>query len=284
MAVEIAASFLERQLASWTLEKPLVLGISGPQGSGKSYLADNLLNYLGEKHPELHCVGVLIDDFYLTHDEQAIVSERARKSGNFVLEGRGLPGTHDLSLAESVLTGLVSRKTLVSIPRYDKSAYDGEGDRELSTKWQHVETPVDVVIFEGWFNGYRAIEPLTFGSIYMAQDPSGPVHRSSMHHLAEINEKLAEYEKLWAFIDILVVLKTHDLDYIYQWRLQQETALVARSGNGMSASAVALFVNRYMPMYHLYYWRLCDRGILRKGTNLCLEVDLTRAITALTEY
>lgn len=35
-------------------------------------------------------------------------------------------------------------------PRYDKSAFQGQGDRADPATWPAVEGPVDVVLFEGW--------------------------------------------------------------------------------------------------------------------------------------
>ncbi|GEQ68106.1 hypothetical protein JCM33374_g1773 [Metschnikowia sp. JCM 33374] len=278
MTVEIAAAFLDHQLAAWTRSKPLVVGISGPQGSGKSYLATHLLHHLNTKHPKLTSVGVSVDDFYLTHSEQAKVSADAKKSGNFVLEGRGLPGTHDLSLAFNTMDALVSGKP-AKVPRYDKSAFNGEGDRTPEQNWQVVAEPVNVIVFEGWFNGYRAIDQTVFPSVYLSNDPSGPVHRSSMAHLEEINTNLQKYEKLWDMFDCSVILRAVDLDYVYKWRLQQESELISRKGQGMKEADVISFVNRYMPIYDLYYWRMCDQGISKKGTNLCLSLDFDRNVT-----
>lgn len=278
MSVEIAAKFLEQKLSQWNQKKPLVLGISGPQGGGKLYLAEKLLQHLAEAHPKLHAVGVLIDDFYLTHDEQQLVSAKARDSGNFVLEGRGLPGTHDVGLALDVMDKLVKREPC-QVPVYDKSAYGGAGDRVARDRWQQVDAPsADVVIFEGWFTGFRAIDDACFPSVYLSCDPSGVVARSSMHHLQEINRDLRAYEKLWQFFDYFVYLQVQNLDYIYQWRQQQEDHLKETHGLGMSQTQVTAFVRRYMPMYHLYYWRMCRQGFLPSGHNLQILVDLNRAV------
>lgn len=282
MAVQVACDYLDQVLASWDFQKPLILGISGPQGSGKLYLADHLLDHLNSKYPHLQGVGLLIDDFYLTNAEQKRVTQTAIENENQILQGRGLPGTHDLSLAISVLDQLRHRKAPVHVPVYDKSAYGGEGDRLPTSEWQQVKNPADVVIFEGWFNGYKSIDELVFPAAYLTQDPSGIVQRHLLHHLEETNRQLRAYEQLWSCFDHFVYLKTTSLQNVYHWRLEQEHALIAKRGTGMTPQQVQAFVDRYMPMYYLYYDRMCDGGICAKGRNLEIAIDPHRAVIAAT--
>lgn len=276
--LSLTIDFLESALTNWDKNKPLVLGISGPQGSGKLYLAENVLTYLSTNFSDLRAIGVLTDDFYLTHEEQVKVSLAAKEEGNTILQGRGLPGTHDLQLALETLDNLVSKRPC-KVPLYDKSAYGGEGDRLAESKWRSAEKPVDVVVFEGWFNGFRSIDPNEFTKIYMVEPDSGVVKRSTLHHLEEVNHKLKEYEPLWSYIDYFVYLETDNIDNVYLWRLEQESALIAATASGMDEHAVRKFVDRYMPMYYLYYWRMCRDGVV-EGKNLCLKIDLARRVIA----
>lgn len=41
--------------------------------------------------------------------------------------------------------------------RYDKSAYSGRGDRADPSTWPVVSGPLDVVLFEGWMNGFQVL-------------------------------------------------------------------------------------------------------------------------------
>eukprot|EP00889_Picochlorum_renovo_P000629 jgi/Picre1/27659/NNA_000623.t1 len=71
---------------------PLVLGISAPQGCGKSTLCEQLesvFQYLG-----LTAASVSIDDFYHTRKNQVAVAEE--HAGNRLLEMRGNAGSHEL--------------------------------------------------------------------------------------------------------------------------------------------------------------------------------------------
>src|SRR4051812_14673155 len=91
-----SAHFMEEVLqgarardAEATREAPLIFGISGPQGGGKSTLADTLVSALDELGRR--AMAFSIDDFYLTYDEQRALS--AEHPGNPYLEHRGYPGT-----------------------------------------------------------------------------------------------------------------------------------------------------------------------------------------------
>ena len=75
-------------------------------------------------HPAL---AISIDDFYLTHLEQRALA--AAHPENPYLEHRGYPGTHDVGLGTAVLRALRASADPVEIPRYDKSAHAGRGDR-----------------------------------------------------------------------------------------------------------------------------------------------------------
>tara|TARA_B110000285_G_scaffold186629_1_gene212068 strand:+ start:268 stop:417 length:150 start_codon:yes stop_codon:yes gene_type:complete len=42
----------------------------------------------------------------------------------------------------------------IEIPRYDKSANEGKGDRAKKEDWIKMEGPLDLVIVEGWMLGF----------------------------------------------------------------------------------------------------------------------------------
>lgn len=272
--VECVNCDVDRAIDAWKGPHALVLGVSGPQGAGKSYLTEHLINYLHQTRPQLKCIGLLLDDFYLTHAEQLAVSENARRSGNALLMGRGLPGTHDVELALRTVLQLRGGSGPVSVPVYDKSAFSGKGDR-LKT-WKSVCCPVDVVVFEGWMNGFRPIDETLFPALYFSAGSSIFVHK--MHHLLAINTDLAAYEQFWAMFDRFIFLHTDDYRNIYRWRQQQEAALIAQGRAGMTPEQVTCFVDRYMVMYALYYERLCRKGVAPKGCNFCIEIDDERRV------
>lgn len=134
---------------------------------------------------------------------------------NQLVQHRGQPSTHDLDLLESVLSSL-RRGSLTKIPAYDKSLFDGAGDRQDTTTWEEVnrpqDPPVDVVIFEGWCVGFRAlsdadlnlkwteaVEKASANASGSASEETkrSQVARSKLEHLVFVNEALRKYEKFW---------------------------------------------------------------------------------------
>lgn len=81
-------------------------------------------------------------------------------SSNKLLELRGNAGSHDTELARDTFEALHAAKAdnaKVGIVRYDKSMHQGRGDRAAPEKWQYVQGPVDVVLFEGWMLGFAPL-------------------------------------------------------------------------------------------------------------------------------
>lgn len=77
-----------------------------------------------------------------------------------MVQHRGVPSTHDISLGISVFSGLRSGLP-TRIPQYDKSKFNGLGDRVPELQWETVNVDeslkVQIVIFEGWCVGFRAL-------------------------------------------------------------------------------------------------------------------------------
>lgn len=84
---------------------------------------------------------------------------------NFLLGVRGNALTHDLDLGRTTLQSLqqLARGSsgAVTLPRYDKSAHQGRGDRADASVWPTVRAPVDVVLFEGWMLGFSPVSQAT---------------------------------------------------------------------------------------------------------------------------
>jgi D-glycerate 3-kinase len=43
----------------------------------------------------------------------------------------------------------------ILIPRFDKSLFNGKGDRLEKDKWTNVNYPLDILILEGWCLGFK---------------------------------------------------------------------------------------------------------------------------------
>ena len=79
------------------LGRPVVAGLCGSQGSGKSTMAAFLKTLLEERG--LKTAVLSIDDLYLTLPER----ERLAVEVHPLLKTRGVPGTHDVGLGLSLI-------------------------------------------------------------------------------------------------------------------------------------------------------------------------------------
>ncbi len=131
----------------------------------------------------------------------------------------GAPGTHDVTLGATLLDDLRGGGA-VTLPAYDKGAFDGEGDRAPRSRWREVCGPFDVVLFEGWMLGFS---------------PSPRLDRAP--HLAAVNGYLRGYEAWTSRLDGLLHLDVDDLELVVRWRVESEQRRRAVEGAGSATRA-----------------------------------------------
>lgn len=220
---------------------PLMVGINGAQGSGKSTMLALLLRMF-EQVLNVRCAGLSIDDLYLTREERQTLGARVHP----LLATRGVPGTHDVALAHRVLDALSSPRTgKVAVPAFDKAV----DDRQLEVNWPQFDVPCELVILEGWCVGARA-EPDTALStpcnvLEADQDPG-------LRYRRYVNRCLAEqYQSLFDRLDVLIMLKVPSFECVQRFRTEQEHALLRRllqvnpQATVMSDEQVARFVEHF---------------------------------------
>ncbi|HEY9906422.1 MAG TPA: glycerate kinase [Thermosynechococcaceae cyanobacterium] len=215
-----------------TLEQPLVQGILGGQGTGKTTLSrilTLLLRSLGDT-----TVSLSIDDLYKTYAERQHLQTLDPR-----LRWRGPPGTHDVALGLRVLEEL--RQGQAALPRFDKSLHNGAGDRVASEP----VAGIDIVLFEGWFVGAQPVDPQVF------DNPPEPIVTAADRSFAcDINANLREYLPLWEQLDSLLVLCPEDYRYSKEWRRQAEQEMKALGKPGMSDAEVDAFVEYFWKALH----------------------------------
>lgn len=245
------------------LGSPVVVGMCGAQGSGKSTRARKIADQviaLG-----FTSVVVSLDDFYLTKAERETLAREVHP----LLATRGVPGTHDVDLGVQTIQSLI-REGPTLVPRFDKAT----DDRLPVSEWDVVEGLVDVVIFEGWCVGAQPqarpqlVEPLN--QLERLSDPDGRWRNL-------VNSALdGPYRALFETIDTLVFLRAPSFEVVQSWRGQQESGLIrdfALAGTRpMNEAQLRLFIS--------HYERLTRHMIAEMGSraDLVVELDAERRI------
>lgn len=219
--------------------RPLIVGLCGSQGSGKSTLSAALAGDFREKGWRTAVVS--LDDLYLPRADRLALAATVHP----LLATRGPPGTHDLSLGLSVFSDLRAGRP-TRLPRFEKA----NDDRAPYDQWGIVTDPVDIVLFEGWCVGARPQASSDLGlpvnDLERREDADGSWRRY-------VNQMLAGgYQDLFAFIDCLVLLAAPGFEVVESWRRQQEHHLLASlraAGRPLSAAMSDTQISRFIQYY-----------------------------------
>jgi D-glycerate 3-kinase len=201
----------------------MFVAVQGPQGSGKTHLTRSLVSSLSSPPHSLRFAVFSVDDLYLTRSELGRLA--ADNQGNKLWDGRGQPGTHDVQLGTDILKQLrdmnveqtgeldASTKAQVVLPYFDKSKYDGRGDR--AAVGTPVNPPIDVVILEGWCVGFYPLEESDLDEQWetvrsKAEATPGSIIQRAMEgirkeDIEKVNIALRDYVKEWyGFFEVFV--------------------------------------------------------------------------------
>ena len=248
------------QIIRWKqkIDRPLIQGIVGGQGTGKTTLCrllQKLLEIAGYA-----TISLSLDDLYKTYGERQELQIKEPR-----LRWRGPPGTHDIQLGMDILEQIRTSTTLpdhphnplqvIALPRFNKSLWDGMGDR---TTPELVEIP-DILLFEGWFVGVLPRVQL----------------ENCGDFTTYINQQLHHYLPLWEKLDKLILLYPEDYRFCLQWRLQAEQEMIALNKDkrkddlkkGMTPAEITSFVE--------YFWQaLPPELFISPLTRVPTPVDL----------
>ncbi len=203
-----------------------------------------------------------LDDFYLRKSERAALA----RDVHLLLATRGVPGTHDIGLMRRTLARLHDRHRVAPtiVPAFDKI----EDDRVPERECPHVQGPIDIVLVEGWCVGARAqpardlVAPVN--ELERLEDPDGGWR-------GHVNQQLrGRYRRLFAKLDLCVLLCAPSFEIVHEWRAEQEAGLPSRSGahSRMRGAELERFIS--------HYERLTRWMHRSKPADLVIELDEKR--------
>ena len=261
---------ITRQLFKKLQDVPLIVGIQGSQGSGKSTSAA-FLKLLLESEFSL-CVEICsIDDFYMSRNERQTLAQNIHP----LLQTRGVPGTHHTDLIAQQFKRFKSRKTH-TLPQLDKSTDDPKPENE----WLTTHDSADILIFEGWCVG---LKPQTSEKLAIASNELEQSEDSNGEWRSYVNKKLAkEYAEIFSQLDELIVLQAPSFDCVYEWRQLQENKLIASLKTQQKSTDLTLGPEQ-IKRFIQHYQRLTEHGIdsLAEYANFILQLSNDHRIVSL---
>lgn len=224
-------------------DRPIIVGLNGAQGSGKSTLSELLAEVLPVFF-DVDCHVLSIDDFYLSKAQRRKLSAAIHP----LLATRGVPGTHDCGRLKEALAACSSfTSSEISLPVFDKL----KDDCTKKVRKIKIGARPTVILLEGWCVGIPAQVSLDLAvpasSFEFSNDNVGNWRNY-------VNEQLATtYAEIFTKLDYLSMLKPPCFEAVLDWRAEQEVRLIAKrratSGDnsikGMNVKQVSEFVENF---------------------------------------
>ncbi len=249
------------------IDKTLLIGLSGGQGSGKSTIA-HILKIILQNRYKLNVINFSIDDFYKPHSSRKKMS----KSLHPLFKVRGVPGTHDNKKLYKIIKVLKSKKFYpVKIPKFDKS----RDDRLKKKFWHNIKKKPNIIIFEGWCVGAKPqinkdlINPMNILEKY---DDNKLTWRKKVN-----NELKTNYKKIFGLIDKKIYLKVPNFKYVLKWRLLQEKKLRFKAKNKtMNDKEIKRFI--------MFYERITKHMLKNyKSNDIVVQIDNKHKIQSINK-
>ena len=200
-------------------KSPLIVGLAGGQGSGKTTIS-SILSLILKKYFKLKVFKISIDDFYKTKKQREILS----KYKHSLLLTRGVPGTHDIKIMLDFFRKIKTKNfKSLKLPKFNKA----NDDRYKKKHWYKLKSRPDVVIFEGWCVGAKP------QSLRLLKKPINAIEKTydkSLKWRRFVNLQLkTNYKKLYSQLDSLLYLKVKNFNLLKKWRIKQEEKLWLKS-------------------------------------------------------
>lgn len=255
---DAVAALVEQRLTLHRGDRPLVLGLCGAQGSGKSTIAGRL----AARFPGSAVLS--LDDLYRTRDERMALARQVHP----LFATRGVPGTHDVDLGVATIAAVRAGRS-IALPRFDKAV----DDRAPESGWPSSPPDCRLLIFEGWCVGAVAEDDAALvapvNRLEAEEDPNGIWRRYANSALAR------DYPALFDTLDMLALLMPPDWPTVLRWRTEQEGALGARA---MTPAQLSRFVGHYERLTRHIWREMPDRADLTlrlAGDRSLASIDRT---------
>ena len=196
-------------------KRPLILGLSGGQGSGKTTIS-SILTLILRKYFKLNVFTVSLDDFYKTRKKRKLLS----KNKHLLLMTRGVPGTHEVDLMLNFFKKVKLKKfKSLRVPKFNKAI----DDCYKKSSWYKLKSKPDIIILEGWCVAAKA------QSNSQLKKPINSLERKydqDAKWRTYVNNQLkTKYKTLFKQLDELLYLKVKNFKLIRDWRQKQERKL-----------------------------------------------------------
>ena len=242
--------------------KPLIIGLAGGQGSGKTTIS-SILTLILKNYFKLNVFKVSIDDFYKTRKDRKSLSQKK----HHLLMTRGVPGTHDIDLMLNFFKNIKTKNfKKLQVPTFDKSI----DDRSSKDLWYKIRSRPDVVIFEGWCVGAR---DQTKSHLKKPINSLEKDYDQDCKWRSYVNNQLkTKYKRLFKQLDGLLYLKAKNFSLLRKWRLKQERKLWVQTKKKkylkiMSSGDVINFMQTYQRITQQMF-----KDALR-SSSIILELD-----------
>lgn len=217
-------SELELRCAQDPAARP-VLGLTAPVGAGKTTLARQLQQLAALIGLRL-AVASIDDAYHCWPERQRLLA------GNPFGVNRVPPGSHDPSLLlEAIGEWRQDRGGELTLPRFDKTLRQGQGDRAMPLTQQ-----ADALLLEGWLVGYAPCGAAAISTWLNAADQG--LDTAERAWLPHWDGALSAYQPLWAACDSCWVLEPLDWSVVLRWRLQAEAQQRRHGGMVMPPAAI----------------------------------------------
>ena len=242
--------------------QPIITGIQGTQGSGKSTTA-LFLKLMLESEFDLRVAICSIDDFYLSQAERQVLATKI----HLLLSTRGVPGTHHVDRIKDTFQKFRSGEAL-TLPQFDKAHDNPKPESESVTTGD----ALDVLIFEGWCVGIPAQAEQNLSPALNSLEREEDENRVWRQF---VNQQLEnQYASLFSELDLLLVLQSPSFECVYEWRQLQEQKLVTRLKEEGKSTEMTLNTQQ-LERFIQHYQRLTEHGleVLAERANFVLYLD-----------